>query len=67
MPVSIDPFSVYNLAEPEQANYLKSLGVGRTSKPFISLTQLDPTGKRPVKVTWRYVYASPDEALQALD
>ena len=60
-------FSVYNLAEPEQANYLKSLGVGRTSKPFISLTQLDPTGKRPVKVTWRYVYASPDEALQALD
>ena len=60
-------FFAYNLAEPAHAATLKKMGVTRGNGPLITLTELDGKGAAPVKITWRYAYQSPQQALAVLD
>lgn len=63
----VDPsFRVYDLAVPEHAKALKSLGLGRPAQPQLCLLEVNGAGQ-PVKVTWRTPVSSATRALTALD
>ncbi len=62
----LDPsFRVYDLAVPEHAKGVKSLGLGRPAQPQLCLLEVNERGL-PLKVTWRTSVSSAEQALGAL-